>query len=113
MRRTGFAIAAAGGLAGAAVARGLLHRQAAVARRLIGKPLGEVAPDADRTWKKRYGAPIDLLLVGDSIAAGLGADRPKETLGGRLARALAKATGRAVRLRTVARVGAESSMLAG
>ncbi len=114
MRRTttGLAIATASGLAGAAVARGLLHRQAAVARRIIGKPLGEVAPYADRTWKKKYGAPIDLLLVGDSIAAGLGADRPKETLGGRLAKALAKVTGRAVRLRTVARVGAESSMLA-
>jgi lysophospholipase L1-like esterase len=113
MRRTstGIAIAAAGALAGAAVARGVLHRQAAVARRIIGKPLGELAPKADRTWKKKYGAPIDLLLVGDSIAAGLGAERPKDTLGGRLAKALAKTTGRAVRLRTVARVGAESSML--
>ncbi|HEY0949813.1 SGNH/GDSL hydrolase family protein [Nocardioides sp.] len=103
----------AGMAAGAALAgRGLLHRQAAAARRVIGKPLGEEAIDADRVWKKKYGDPIDLLLLGDSIAAGLGAERPKETLGGRLARGLAKQTGRAVRLRTAARVGSESSMLA-
>ena len=102
----------AGGVAGALLAgRGLLQRQADAARRMIGKPLGETAIDADRVWKKKYGAPLDLLLLGDSIAAGLGAERPKETLGGRLARALAKETGRAVRLRTAARVGSESSML--
>lgn len=93
--------------------RQLLRVQAAKARAIIGKPLGETAIDADRTWRKRYGDPVDLLLLGDSIAAGLGAERPKETLGGRLARGLAKQTTRAVRLRTVAVVGAETSMLAG
>lgn len=93
-------------------ARLLLRRQAAVARRLIGKPLGEHAPQADKKYKKKYGDPLDLLLVGDSIAAGLGAERPKETLGARLATRLAKATHRTVRLRTVAVVGSESSMLA-
>jgi lysophospholipase L1-like esterase len=93
--------------------RQLLRAQAAKARAIIGKPLGEHAVDADRTWKKRYGDPVDLLLVGDSIAAGLGAEVPKETLGGRLSRALAKATQRSVRLRTVAVVGAETSMIAG
>jgi lysophospholipase L1-like esterase len=99
--------------AGSYGARELLHRQAAVARRIIGKPLGEDAPDADRVWKSSYGDPVDLLMVGDSIAAGLGAERRKDTLGGRLAKQLAKRTDRAVRLRTVAVVGAESSMLAG
>jgi lysophospholipase L1-like esterase len=93
--------------------RELLHRQADAARRMIGKPLGEVALDADKKYKKKYGATIDLLVVGDSIAAGLGAEVPKETLGARLATRLAKATGRSVRLKTVAEVGAESSMLAG
>ncbi|WP_246142454.1 SGNH/GDSL hydrolase family protein [Nocardioides rubriscoriae] len=93
-------------------ARELLHRQAAVARRLIGKPLGETPPDADRVWKASYGDPLDLLLIGDSIAAGLGAERRKDTLGGRLAKGLAKHTGRAVRLRTAAVVGSESAMLA-
>ena len=94
-------------------ARMLLRRQAAIARRQIGKPLGELAPSADRKYKKKYGATLDLLVVGDSIAAGLGAELPKETLGARLATRLARATRRSVRLRTVAQVGSESSMLAG
>ncbi|WP_244930031.1 SGNH/GDSL hydrolase family protein [Nocardioides sp. W7] len=93
--------------------RQLLRAQAAKARAIIGKPHGDHALDADRTWRKRYGDPVDLLLVGDSIAAGLGAERPKETLGGRLARQLAKRTQRSVRLRTVAVVGAETSAIAG
>jgi lysophospholipase L1-like esterase len=93
--------------------RGLLRRQAAGARELIGKPLGEEALAADRTWKKKYGDRIDLLVLGDSIAAGLGAEKPRQTLGARLARKLAKRTHRAVRLHTAAVVGAESSALAG
>jgi lysophospholipase L1-like esterase len=107
---------AAGMAAGAAAlstygARELLARQAAAARRVIGKPLGEVAPDADRVWKPKYGDPLDLLLLGDSIAAGLGAERPKDTLGARLAKAMAKSVHRSVRLTTAARVGSESSLL--
>ena len=107
----------AGVAAGAAAlstygARELLHRQAAAARRVIGKPLGEEAPDADRIWKRSYGDPLELLLLGDSIAAGLGAERRKDTLGGRLAKGMAKHTHRSVRLTTGARVGSESSMLA-
>ena len=93
-------------------ARELLHRQAETARGLIGKPLGEQALDADRVWKPSYGDPVDLLLLGDSIAAGLGADRRKDTLGGRLAKGLATRLHRSVRLHTGAVVGAESSMLA-
>jgi lysophospholipase L1-like esterase len=103
------------GLAGSGLrygAREFLHRQADAARRVVGKPLGEVAPDADGRYKKKYGDPLELLLLGDSIAAGLGADLPKETLGGRLAKRLAKATRRTVHLTTAARVGSESSMLA-
>jgi lysophospholipase L1-like esterase len=92
-------------------ARQLLHAQARVARRAIGKPLGEDVVPQDKVFKKRLGDPVDLLLLGDSIAAGLGAERRKHTLGGQLARRLARRTQRAVRLRTVARVGAETSML--
>ncbi len=88
-----------------------LEAQAAVARMLIGQPHG-APPDADRTYKKGYGDRLDLVLLGDSIAAGLGADHPSDTLGARLAKGLAKQSGRAVRLRTAARVGAETSMLA-
>jgi hypothetical protein len=66
---------------------------------------------ADRTYKMKYGAPIDLLLLGDSIAAGLGADKPKHTLGAQLARRTARDTRRGVRLYTAAHVGSETSML--
>jgi lysophospholipase L1-like esterase len=109
--------AAAGSLAGAGVAlagtRALLQRQAAVARRRIGKPLGEDAIDADRVWRRsRGGDPLELLVLGDSIAAGLGALRRKETLGARVAKGLAKRLQRPVRLRTAAVVGAETAMLA-
>ncbi|MGZ4437910.1 MAG: SGNH/GDSL hydrolase family protein [Nocardioidaceae bacterium] len=103
----------AGSLLGASLGtRLLLHRQAAQARRAIGKPLGEDAHQADRVWKRKYGDPVELLLLGDSIAAGLGAERPRGTLGAQLARRLARTTRRAVRLRTAAVVGSESSMLA-
>ncbi|QYJ04027.1 SGNH/GDSL hydrolase family protein [Nocardioides panacisoli] len=115
VRRTAL-IALAAAVAGAGVtaggARELLRRQAALARDRIGKPLGEEAIDADRLWKKSFGDPLDLVVVGDSIAAGLGAERRKDTLGARVARGLAKQVRRSVRLRTVAQVGAESSMLA-
>lgn len=114
LTRAGMALAVLGGVAGGTAygARELLHRQAAQARRAIGKPLGEQAPDADRHYKRKYGEPVDLLVLGDSIAAGLGAEKAKHTLGGRLARGIAAGAGRSVRLRTAAVVGSESSMLA-
>jgi len=108
----------AGGVAGGVAlgtwlgARHVLARQAAAARLVIGKPLSEDAIDADRVWRGRYGGePVELVVLGDSIAAGLGAERRKDTLGGRLARGLAKQTRRPVRLRTAAVVGSESSAL--
>jgi lysophospholipase L1-like esterase len=106
------AVAAVVALAGGSIAaRQVLRAQARRARRAIGKPLGEEAHRADRTYKKKYGDRIELLLLGDSIAAGLGAETPRQTLGAQLARRLAKHTHRAVRLHTAAIVGAESSML--
>lgn len=106
------ALAGAGGaLVSAVLAKQVVRMQARIARRVIGKPLGEEALVADRVYKKRYGNPVDLLLLGDSIAAGLGADKPKHTLGAQLARRLAEKTGRAVRLHTGAHVGSETSML--
>lgn len=103
--------AAVSATAAVLVTRVALSRQASIARRVIGKAIGEEAPSADGLYKKKSGHTIDLVLLGDSIAAGLGAEDPKHTLGGQLARRLARATGRAVRLRTVAVVGAETSML--
>jgi lysophospholipase L1-like esterase len=98
------------GLSSGAAAQ-VVRVQARITRRAIGKPLGEDAHMADRVYKKKYGAPIDLLLLGDSIAAGLGAEKPKHTLGAQLARRTARDTRRAVRLYTAAYVGSETSML--
>ncbi|WP_372968232.1 SGNH/GDSL hydrolase family protein [Microbacterium sp.] len=93
--------------------RAVLTHQAAVARRRIGKPLGEQSIDADRVWRRSLeGEPIDLLVLGDSVAAGLGAERRKETLGGRLAKGLGRRMRRPVHLRTAAVVGSESPDLA-
>jgi len=99
------------GAAGGAAFVALLKKQAASARAVIGKPFGEVALEADKTYKKSYGQRIELLMVGDSIAAGLGSTVPKGTLGARLAKGLAKRTQRAVRLTTIAVVGAETWMI--
>jgi lysophospholipase L1-like esterase len=96
---------------GSIAARQVLRFQAALARRTIGKDLGEEAHRADRTYKKKYGDRIELLVLGDSIAAGLGAETPRQTLGAHLAKRMAKQTRRAVRLHTAAIVGAETSML--
>jgi len=110
----GAVVGALGGLGGGLVYGGkrLLERQAAIARNLIGQPFDE-PPMADKVYKKRYGKRIELLILGDSVAAGLGAELPSDTLGARLAKGAAKRAKRSVRLRTAARVGAESSMLAG
>ncbi|MDQ6754988.1 MAG: SGNH/GDSL hydrolase family protein [Actinomycetota bacterium] len=100
-------------VAGSSAAAALLFRvQGGIARRSIGRPLGDDAPSADRTYQRKLGDPIRLLVVGDSIAAGLGASKPKHTLGARLARGLAAERQRSVQLRTTAVVGSESSMLA-
>ncbi len=90
----------------------LLSRQAAIARRRIGKPLGEESIDADRVWRRSLtGDAVELVLFGDSLAAGLGAEHRKQTLGGRIAKALARELQRPVRLHTAAVVGSESSAL--
>jgi lysophospholipase L1-like esterase len=104
------AVGALGAAAGVG-ARHLLKRQAATARALIGKPLGDVAPQADKRYRKRYGDPIRLLVLGDSIAAGLGAQDGGGTLGARLAKKVAKQTHRSVDLTTGAVVGTETSQV--
>lgn len=113
-RRLLASVSVAGGAAGVAVVASVatIRAQARIARRAIGNPLGEHALAADRVYKEKYGHTIDLLLLGDSIAAGLGADDPKHTLGGHIARRLTRSTRRAVRLRTAAVVGSETSDLA-
>ncbi len=115
MRRTRLVLTAGALSLGALTVAGsaLLRRQAAIARRRIGKPLGEDALDADRVWRRALdGAPVELLVLGDSLAAGLGAARRKDTLGARLAKGLARTLRRPVRLRTAAVVGSETAGLA-
>jgi lysophospholipase L1-like esterase len=97
---------------GLAASRELLRAQARTARRAVGKPLGEQAFHPDRTYRRKHGRPLTLLMLGDSIAAGLGADRQRDTLGVLLAKQLGRASGRAVRLVPAAEVGGESSWLA-
>src|SRR5207237_617315 len=91
--------------------RRLLVRQAALARAAIGKPLGEQGYPVDRVYQRSRGNPITLVLVGDSIAAGLGADRRRRSLGVQLAKRLALASDRSVRLVCAAEVGAETWQL--
>ncbi|HET7430826.1 MAG TPA: SGNH/GDSL hydrolase family protein [Nocardioides sp.] len=115
--RTLLAVAGGAVLGAAAVAAGgrlLLTQQARHARRLIGKPWGELAgaPESDRVYKKSLGRRVELVVMGDSIAAGLGAQDEDKTLGARLARGVVKKGRRSVRLTTVARVGSESRDLA-
>lgn len=90
----------------------ILMRQARIARARIGKPLGEDAINANRVWKRRHGGePVRLVLLGDSLAAGLGADRRKETLGARIAKNVASRVVRPVQLHSVAIVGSETHEL--
>jgi len=105
-------VALLGGLAlSVLAAQQFIRLQARIARRVIGKPLGEDAWMSDKLYKKKYGEPIELVMLGDSIAAGLGADIPKHTLGAQLAKRIARRTRRSVNLHTGAVVGSGSSML--
>ncbi|MBQ6640334.1 MAG: SGNH/GDSL hydrolase family protein, partial [Saccharopolyspora sp.] len=94
-----------GGLSGAAY--GLLNGQSRYARRVIGVPSavplrsdgvhlpdgsGPVAP-ADLPAGTE---PLELVVLGDSSAAGLGVHSPYELPGARIARGMAEETGRPV-----------------
>ncbi|HEX5533008.1 MAG TPA: SGNH/GDSL hydrolase family protein [Actinomycetales bacterium] len=91
---------------------GLVTAEAKLARRQIGTPFGAHGPDADGVYGSGPGDPIDLVVAGDSSAAGLGCESPRQTPGAILATGLAAVSGRPVRLTTVAVVGAQSSGLA-
>lgn len=121
VRRIAVAAAKGGGgllgvgtaVAGAAI--GVMAVQARQARRAIG-PRRSVPPYADGRYLPpgdvTHGTSLRLAMLGDSGAAGLGADVAASTPGGRLATELAAASGRQVVLTSVAVVGARSSDLA-
>lgn len=125
-RRAARTAAKGGGAFGAgivglgAIGYGVLFTEAKIARRTVGTPF-EQPPGADGVYDEHGliadATPTDtdlqLAMLGDSSAAGLGVDRPEETPAAIVASGLAAAAGRRVRLVNVAVSGAQSSVLAG
>ncbi|QQR99843.1 MAG: SGNH/GDSL hydrolase family protein [Austwickia sp.] len=115
-RKIAAAAAYGGGLGFAGVgAAGLvgywtIKAEARHARRRIGKPF-ETFPEASDLYGVGVGDPIDLIVLGDSLAAGVGAESRYETIGGILAVGVAALAGRPLRLTNVAVSGAEASWL--
>jgi lysophospholipase L1-like esterase len=125
-RRSTIALATAAAVAstGSAVlgARNLLNGQADKARQVIPKSW-DVPPRADGVYtsgggpveKWHRGVPFDvhLMVFGDSTATGYGCLNSDEVPGVLIARGLAKASGKRIRLSTKAIVGATSKGLSG
>ncbi len=100
-----------GGMAGAiAASMGVLAAQAVAARRTIGPQRG-VPPYQDGRFGPPTGMSVRLALLGDSVAAGLGADSASDTVAGVLVRGVADASRRPVTMINHAVVGARSSDL--
>jgi lysophospholipase L1-like esterase len=92
----------------------VLRAEAQLARKTIGEPRREPPPDATGWYGRgRPGPAIKIALLGDSSAAGYGVDRVQETPGALLASGVAERVDRRVYLRSFAKVGAQSSDLAG
>jgi lysophospholipase L1-like esterase len=101
-----------GGLAGLGAAGwGVLFAEAKLARRWIGTPFGEQGPASGGVYGAGPGRPFEMGMLGDSSAAGLGADTAEQAPGSVIAAGLAALTGRQVRLHAVAVVGAETPEL--
>jgi lysophospholipase L1-like esterase len=125
-RRSTIALATAGALASTGTAylgaRNLLVGQATQARTVIPKSW-EVPPRADgvytrgggpvQRWQRGMAFDLHLMIFGDSTAAGYGCTSADEVPGVVVARGLAEATGKRVRLSTKAIVGATSKGLCG
>jgi lysophospholipase L1-like esterase len=94
----------------AVAAAGLLTAQALEARRRIG-PRRATAPYTDGRYGRGAGTSIRLAVLGDSGAAGLGAERPEDTMGAILASALSEVSGRTVTLSNHAVIGAQTADL--
>lgn len=98
------------GLVGAGGAiYGVLLGQSRLARHRIGEPT-TTPPNADGTYGSG-GEVIDLVVFGDSGAAGFGVDRAEDTTAAVAAAGLAARLGREVHLRCAAVVGAQSADL--
>lgn len=106
----GAAVSAAGAATVAGIGYGLIQVEGKIARKIVGQPF-EGAPDDDGVYGAAPGEPVELLVLGDSTAAGMGADTRYQTVGAILATGLAAIMGRPVRLTNEAVIGAESSDL--
>ena len=100
------------GAAGVATAWGVLVGEAKWARRIVGTPWGEGLEDSGR-YGAGPGDPLQMVVLGDSSARGLGVDAPHETVGAIVATAVAAFAGRPVELHNFSVVGAVSADLAG
>jgi lysophospholipase L1-like esterase len=89
---------------------GVLRVEARLARRIVGQHF-DGAPDDDALYGAGLGQPLQLLVLGDSSAAGMGADTAQQTVGAIIANGVSALSGRPVRLTNVAVIGAESSGL--
>jgi len=89
---------------------GVLAAQARAAKRRIGRQRW-VPPYQDGRLGPARGTSIRLAILGDSAAAGLGADSAADTVSGVLARGIIEATGRPVTVTNHAVVGAQSADL--
>ncbi|MDQ0279613.1 lysophospholipase L1-like esterase [Arthrobacter silviterrae] len=82
-----------------------------MAQEAVGHRLGDRGPDADGMYRSDWGRPVRLVMAGDSVADSLGATTAAATLGANLAVALSDHAHRAVELRTIATVGAQTATL--
>ena len=106
--------AVAGGAATAlAAATGVLFQvEANLARKTIGVPTTQAPDPSGRYGHGRRGArPLQLVVLGDSAAAGLGCERADQTPGALLAGGMARDLRRRVELRVVAKSGARTAAL--
>ncbi|WUH97515.1 SGNH/GDSL hydrolase family protein [Spirillospora sp. NBC_00431] len=93
---------------------GLVVVEAKLARRIIEATPNGDPPAADGLYGGDLGsAPLSLVMIGDSTAAGLGVHTPEETPAALLATGLSAIADRPVRLTNVARSGARSPSLRG
>jgi lysophospholipase L1-like esterase len=111
-----FAAGSVGGLSG--VAYGLLTGQSKRARTIIGPPKdlplngdGLYFPDGSGPFPPTRGDSLSFAVLGDSLAAGLGAELPDQLPAVRLARGLADELDRPVRLVTHAISGSRTTDL--
>ncbi len=88
----------------------LIRAEAMVARRVVGQSL-DGAPDDEGRYGFGPGAPIQLVVLGDSTGKGMGAEHARQTIGAIVANGVAAFSGRSVELTNVAVVGAESPHL--